>query len=189
MKSARPNNNRPLPQAVLSQLANLAIVPQEVRKEFSDFIVNKLLPDLQFAVADRKLIGSHLKRLRHVSGPGRPKGRGNDLLLGRLVRDLLYIAERMGGRFTFTKSSGTGSLIDAIQLLAPYVPVNSPASSTLQRIKTNRAKKNKQDRAHLKDQLSRILTSEAAIQANLARFMGPVKSLREIRAQRRTVKR
>ena len=184
----RPNNYLPLPEAVLSQLADLAIVPREARKEFLDFILNTLLPDLQFAVEDRKLIGRHMKRLGKVSGRGRPKGRINDLVLGQLVGGLQHIAERTGGRFTLTKSSGAGTLIDAIQLLAPYLPVNPPALSTLQRIKTKLAKKNKEDRAYLKDRLSRILTSETAIQANLARFMGPVKSLREIRSQRRTVK-
>jgi hypothetical protein len=169
----RPSNNLPLPEALLSQLADLANVPQEAREEFSDFIVNRLLPDLPFAVEDRKLVGRHMKRPGQTSGPGRPKGRVNDLVVGQLVGGLLHIAERTGGRFTFTKSSGTGSLIDAIQLLAPCVPVNQPASSTLQRIKTRRTKKNKEDRAHLKGQLSRILTSQTAIEANLERFMGP----------------
>jgi len=64
----RPNNYLPLPEAVLSQLADLAIVPREARKEFLDFILNTLLPDLQFAVEDRKLIGRHMKRLGKVSG-------------------------------------------------------------------------------------------------------------------------
>jgi hypothetical protein len=63
-----------------------------------------------------------------------------------------------------------------------------PAPSTLQRIKTARAKKNKEDRARLKTQLLRIGLSESAMQATLERQMGPVKSLREIRTQSRTVK-
>jgi hypothetical protein len=71
----RPSNNLPLPEALLSQLADLANVPQEAREEFSDFIVNRLLPDLPFAVEDRKLVGRHMKRLGQTSGPGRPKGR------------------------------------------------------------------------------------------------------------------
>jgi hypothetical protein len=176
----------------LSRLADLARVPHEARKKFSDFIANTLLPDLQFAVEDRKSIHRQMKRLGQMSGPGRPKGRVNDLTLGRLVRDLLHIAERTGGRFTYTKSSDTGTLIDAILLLAPYmkygVVVNPPAASTLQRIKTARAEKNKEDRARLKTQLLRIGLSESAIQATLERQMGPVKSLREIRAQSRAIK-
>jgi hypothetical protein len=184
-----PANSRIPTDEELSRLADLACLPQEARKEFSDFICNTLLPDLQFVAEDRKLIRHHMKRLGQVSGPGRPKGRVNDLILGQLVRDLLHITERAGGRLTFTKESGTGTLIDAIALLAPYMPsgvvIRSPAHSTLQRIKTAHGKKNKQDRARLKDQLSRIVTSETAIEANLARFMGPVKSLREIRAKSR----
>jgi len=191
-----PTNNSPANSRIptdeeLSRLADLACVPQEARKEFSDFICDTLLPDLQFVVEDRNLTRRHMKRLGQVSGPGRPKARVNDLVLGQLVGDLRHIAERTGGRLTFTKSSGTGTLIDAIVLLEPYIPSGvriPPAHSTLQRIKTVHAKKNKQDRARLKDQLSRIVTSETAIEANLARFMGPVKSLREIRAQSRAVK-
>jgi len=38
-----PTSYLPLPNGVLSQLADLARVPQERRKEFSDFIINDLL--------------------------------------------------------------------------------------------------------------------------------------------------
>ena len=79
-----PTRHLPLPDKVCSQLVDLAHVPQEARKEFLDFIVNTLLPDLQFAVEDRKLIRRRMKRLGQASGPGRPKGRVNDLVLGQL---------------------------------------------------------------------------------------------------------
>jgi hypothetical protein len=105
----KPTNHPPLPQKVLSQLADLGIVPQEGREEFSDFIFNTLLPDLQFAVEDRKAIRRQMKRLGQASGRGRPKG--SDPVLSQLVGGLLHIAERTGGRFTYTKSSGTGTLL------------------------------------------------------------------------------
>jgi hypothetical protein len=56
--------------------------------------------------------------------PGRPKGRrGNkNLGLAQLVSDLIYIADKVGGKLTCEKNIGQGTLIDAIDVLEPFLP-------------------------------------------------------------------
>ena len=56
--------------------------------------------------------------------PGRPKGRRDNKNLGlaQLVSDLIYIADKVGGKLTCEKNIGQGNLIDAIDLLEPFLP-------------------------------------------------------------------
>jgi hypothetical protein len=73
---------------------------------------------------------------------GRRPGTIKDMAFREFVRLLLVAAAESGGRLALDKNRGTGSLIEAIEMLAPYLPngvVPKPLSpSTLQRIKTNR---------------------------------------------------
>jgi len=66
----KPTNHPPLPEKVLSQLADLARVPQERRKEFSDYMINALLdlheiskrPHNEVAVSEAVRTALKLKR-------------------------------------------------------------------------------------------------------------------------------
>ena len=71
---------------------------------------------------------------------GEPPGKLKHPLFQHFVCALLITTRRSGGRFTLEKNIRTGTLIDAIKLLTPYlpegvVPKRLP-SSTLQRLKT-----------------------------------------------------
>ena len=66
--------------------------------------------------------------------PGRPKGRRDNKNLGlaQLVSDLIYIADKVGGKLTCEKNIGQGNLIDAIDLLEPsYRPASSAGPVTV----------------------------------------------------------
>ena len=206
----------------LSRLAELARVPQEARREFSDFMVNRLLRDflelgerqhhnqvavtqaikaarlfkLKIAKLDLKdreyLVERSLEEeinlfLERAVGPheflrrglvgrrGRPSDTVKNRGLRQFVLNLLFIAERLGGGFTFTKSNGTGKLIKAIELLRPYAPPGVVPrvlpSSTIGTWKNKASKKNKKDRARMEKGLSRILHPEA-VEATLVKYMG-----------------
>jgi hypothetical protein len=78
---------------------------------------------------------------------GRPKGTIKNRAFQGFVRGLFLAAERAGGRYTLEKNIRKGTVIEAINILAPYlpdgfVPKNLPFS-TLQRIKTTLPKRRK----------------------------------------------
>jgi hypothetical protein len=64
----------------------------------------------------------------HIAGatrpPGKPKGRRDNKNLGleQLVSNLVYIADKVGGKLTCEKNVGQGTLIDAIDVLEPFLP-------------------------------------------------------------------
>jgi hypothetical protein len=79
--------------------------------------------------------------LRRGRRPGTVKNR----TFQSFVRGLFLAAERTGGRYTLEKNIGKGTVIEAIDILAPYlpdgfVPKNLPLS-TLQRIKSTLSKR------------------------------------------------
>jgi hypothetical protein len=217
-----PANSRIPTDEELSRLADLACVPEEARREFSDFIVNRLLRDfhvlgeghhhdqaavtlavkaarllkLKIAKLDLKdrenlversleeeinlflerAVGAHeFLRQRQVSRRGRPSDTVKNRGLRQFVWNLHFIAERLGGRFTFTESTETGTLIKAIELLRPYTPpgVVPPVLpiSTIGTWKNKASAKNKRDRARMEKQLSLILNPEA-VEATLVKHMG-----------------
>ena len=123
-----------------------------------------------------RAVGPHEFLRRGLVGRrGRPFGTGKNREFRPFVLNLLFIAERLGGRFTFTKSSGTGKLIKAIELLRPYAPPGVVPRvlprSTIGTWKNEASTKNKKDRAKMEKGLSRILNPEA-IEATLVKYMG-----------------
>jgi hypothetical protein len=73
---------------------------------------------------------------------GRPRGRVKNREFQVFVRGLFLAAQRAGGRYTLEKNIREGTVIEAINILAPYlpdgfVPKNLPFS-TLQRIKSRK---------------------------------------------------
>jgi hypothetical protein len=229
-----PANLRIPTDEELSRLADLACVPQEARREFSDFIVNRLLRDfdvlgeghhhdqaavtlavkaarllkLKIAKLDLKdreslversleeginlflerAVGSHeFLRSRQVSGPGRPSDTVKNRGLRQFVLNLDFIAERLGGKFTLTKSTRTGTLIKAIELLRPYVPPGVVPRvlpiSTVVTWRTKASTRNKRDRARMKKELSLILNPEA-VEATLVKHMGQLGRSKKTRAKK-----
>jgi hypothetical protein len=76
---------------------------------------------------------------------GRRSGSVKNRPFRSFVRDLFRVAEAAGGRFTFEKNTGRGTLIEAIRILGPclpdgFVPKALPFS-TLQRVKSSFAKR------------------------------------------------
>jgi hypothetical protein len=70
---------------------------------------------------------------------GRPLGTVKRSTFETFIRDLLQASRYAGRELTFEKNIGKGTLIDAINLLEPYLPtgfIPRPLPSTLQRIKT-----------------------------------------------------
>ena len=82
-----------------------------------------------------------LQDASRTSRDGRRKGVVKDLAFHEFVRYLLLVAEGWcGGKLTFDKNKKRGTLIDAINILRPYLPqwiVPSPLPfSTIQRIRS-----------------------------------------------------
>jgi hypothetical protein len=78
---------------------------------------------------------------------GRPRGRVKNREFQVFVRGLFLAAEWAGGRYTLEKNIREGTVIEAINILAPYlpagfVPKNLPFS-TLQRMKSTLPKRRK----------------------------------------------
>jgi len=64
------------------------------------------------------------------------------------VRGLFLAAETAGGRYTLEKNIGTGSVLEAIEILTPYLPdgfLPKYSFSTLQRIKSGLPKRRNDD--------------------------------------------
>ena len=81
-------------------------------------------------------------RPTRVHRRGRPRGRVKNREFQVFVRGLFLAAQRAGGRYTLEKNIREGTVIEAINILAPYlpdgfVPKNLPFS-TLQRIKSRK---------------------------------------------------
>jgi hypothetical protein len=80
---------------------------------------------------------------------GRRSGGTGNLGLRALVIDLLFITNQVGGWLSLEKNAQKGTLVDAIRILAPYVPTGVVPKflsfSTLQRIKTDQAKTAKEE--------------------------------------------
>jgi hypothetical protein len=83
---------------------------------------------------------------RDLNAPPRPNRRGRtpdavkDVFFRRFAYDLLLDAQQAGGRFTVDKNSATGSLIEAMKLLADHLPRDFVPSclpaTTLDRFRT-----------------------------------------------------
>ena len=76
----------------------------------------------------------------HPRRRGKTRGTVKDLIFQNFVCALLILTSRALGRFTLEKNIRTGTLIDAVKILAPFlpdgiVPKRLP-TSTLQRLKT-----------------------------------------------------
>jgi hypothetical protein len=76
---------------------------------------------------------------------GRPRGTVKNRAFQHFVRGLFLAAERAGGRYSLEKNIGKGTVIEAIDMLGPYlprgfVPRNLPFS-TMQRIKGTLSKR------------------------------------------------
>jgi hypothetical protein len=81
-----------------------------------------------------------LEPKRQLRRRGRPHGKVKDPASHKFARQLLECASRAGGNLTLQKYTQEGTLIEALKMLAPYLPKDVAAeklpSSTLQRIKT-----------------------------------------------------
>jgi hypothetical protein len=75
---------------------------------------------------------------------GRRKGAVGDVMFNQLVHDILCAATENGGDLTIDKNIQTGTLVDALNTLRPYLPKgvvpNALPFSTLQKIKTAHGK-------------------------------------------------
>jgi hypothetical protein len=86
---------------------------------------------------------------------GRPRGTVKNRAFQVFVRGLFLAAQRAGGRYTLEKNIQEGTVIEAIDILAPYlpdgfVPKNLPFS-TLQRIKNTVSKLRNGNRSRTKN--------------------------------------
>jgi hypothetical protein len=72
---------------------------------------------------------------------GRRKGSVKDVIFLDFVRFLLVATAECGGDLTIENEDGTGSMIDALNILRPHLPVgvvpDVPPAGTLQRVKAN----------------------------------------------------
>jgi hypothetical protein len=122
----RPNNQavREAVQAmysVLRAINNLSTKDRELLVDsYLEYGIRRFLMYADDHVV--KLEDGHItERLRP---PGKPKGRRNNKNLGlaQLVSGLIYIADKVGGKLTCEKNIGRGTLIDAIDVLEPFLP-------------------------------------------------------------------
>jgi hypothetical protein len=98
----------------------------------------------QFALLFSLLTGRQPPRFPHQAPlprkRGPKKGAMKDWIYQDFVFDLCTTAKVAGGKFTLEKNGSFGTLIDAIDLLAPQVPdgdaLKRLSASTLQRLKT-----------------------------------------------------
>jgi hypothetical protein len=123
-----------------------------------------------------RAVGPHeFLRRALVGRRGRPLDTIKNREFRPFVLNLLFIAERLGGGFTFTKSNRTGTLIKAIELLRPYAPPGvvprALSHSTIGTWKNKASTKNKKDRARMEKSLSLRFNPEA-VEANLVKYMG-----------------
>jgi hypothetical protein len=132
---------------MFQRLADLARIPQGTRREFSGDVVVLVIDvwEAKAAPLSSAIAAARLRKLalgqedplepRPRSTGGRPV---KDLTFRVFVQELLCAAELNGGRFTLSKSYGSGTLIEAIEMLRPHLPdgfVKRLVPSTLQYIR------------------------------------------------------